>query len=128
LCGRMLGMQVSCRMAFPAHDAIKRLFDRQVAAVQISGTVADANGEPLPGVTVLVQGTAIGTATDLEGRFSLDVPEGAVLLFSFIGYQSQSIAVAGRSVINVVLLEDTAALDEIVVVGYGTQRKSDLTG
>src|SRR5690606_5642533 len=55
-------------------------------------------------------------------------PERAVLLFSFIGYQSQSIAVAGRSVINVVLLEDTAALDEIVVVGYGTQRKSDLTG
>src|SRR5690606_9350680 len=93
LAGLMLSMQSSSGMAFPTHDAIKSLFDRQVAAVQISGTVADANGEPLPGVTVLVQGTAIGTATDLEGRFSLDVPEGAVLLFSFIGYQSQSIAV-----------------------------------
>src|SRR5690606_12357396 len=78
LAGTMLGMQVSSGMAFPTHDAIKSLFDRQVAAVQISGTVADANGERLPGVTVLVQGTAIGTATDLEGRFSLDVPEGAV--------------------------------------------------
>lgn len=128
LAGTMLGMQVSSGMAFPTHGAIKSLFDKQVAAVQISGTVADAKGEPLPGVTVLVQGSAIGTTTDLDGRFSLDVPEVAVLLFSFIGYQSQSIAVVGRNVINVVLLEDTAALDEIVVVGYGTQRKSDLTG
>jgi TonB-linked SusC/RagA family outer membrane protein len=100
----------------------------KAAEVVVTGTVVDNTGEPLPGVTILIQGTTIGTATDLEGRYSLQVPEGATLTFSFIGFQPQTIVLGGRTVINVVLLEDTAALDEVVVVGYGTQRKSDLTG
>lgn len=98
------------------------------AEVVVTGTVVDNTGQPLPGVTVLIQGIAIGTATDLEGRYSLQVPEGATLTFSFIGFQPQNIGLGGRTVIDVVLIEDTAALDEVVVVGYGTQRKSDLTG
>jgi len=94
----------------------------------ITGTVTDANGDPLPGVTVAVMGTTIGTATDLDGGYSLVVPDGSTLVFSFIGFQSQTVVVGGRSVINVALSEDLASLDEVVVVGYGTQKKSDLTG
>ena len=107
--------------------------DRKVAVVEnvdvtVSGTVRDENGEPIPGVTVSVQGTGIGTATDVEGRYSLSVPEGSTLIFSFIGFESQNIAVGERSVIDVVLSEDMASLDEVVVVGYGTMRKQDVTG
>ncbi|MEX2593941.1 MAG: TonB-dependent receptor [Anditalea sp.] len=96
--------------------------------VDVSGTVRDENGEPIPGVTVSVPGTTIGTATDMDGNYSLTVPEGSTLAFSFIGYETQNIAVGDRSVIDVVLSEDISSLDEVVVVGYGTQRKSDLTG
>src|SRR5690606_7637341 len=96
--------------------------------ITVRGKVTDANGDPLPGVTISVPGTTIGTATDLDGVYSLSVPEGSTLVFSFIGFQSQTIAVGGRSVVNVTLSEDLASLDEVVVVGYGTQKKSDLTG
>lgn len=88
----------------------------------------DKDGIPIPGVTVSVPGTTIGTATDLEGRYSLDVPEGATLVFSFIGFQTQSIAIGNRNNIDVTLLEELASLDEVVVVGYGTSQKRDLTG
>src|SRR5690606_26965615 len=86
--------------------------------VAVSGTVVDNTGEPVPGVTVSVPGTAIGTATDLNGRYSLTVPEGSTLVFSFIGFESQRIEVGDRSVIDVTLNEDIASLDEVVVVGY----------
>lgn len=98
-----------------------------VVDVTISGRVTDASGEPLPGVTVSLTGTTIGTATDLDGGYSLTVPEGSTLVFSFIGFESQSIAIGGRSVIDVVLGEDMASLDEVVVVGYGTQKKTSVT-
>lgn len=101
----------------------KNLFD-----VTVSGTVTDGDGLPIPGVTVLVSGTTIGTATDLDGRYTLEVPEGSTLTFSFIGYVTQDIPVAQQSTINVTLIEDTASLDEVVVIGYGTAKKSDLTG
>src|SRR5690606_34666436 len=94
----------------------------------ISGTVTDQNGEPLPGVTVSVEGTTIGTATDIDGKYTLEVPDGATLVFSFIGFQTQRVAAGSRSVINITLVEDISSLEEVVVVGYGTQRKSDLTG
>src|SRR5690606_33405500 len=94
----------------------------------VSGTVTDPNGEPIPGVTVSVPGTTIGTATDLDGRYSLTVQEGSTLVFSFIGFEPQSIAVGVRTVVDVVLNEDMASLEEVVVVGYGTQKKSHLTG
>src|SRR5690554_1891553 len=96
--------------------------------VIITGTVTDQNGAPIPGATVSVASTTIGTATDLDGRYSLSVPEGSTLVFSFIGFETQNIAVGDRSVIDVVLSEDMASLDEVVVVGYGTQKKVNLTG
>nr|MBI1230678.1 TonB-dependent receptor plug domain-containing protein [Cytophagales bacterium] len=97
--------------------------------IRITGTVTDQEGAGIPGVTVIVDGTNTGTTTDVEGKYSLEVPEeSAVLVFSFIGYSSQRVSVGSRSVIDITLQEDLSSLDEIVVVGYGTQRKSDLTG
>jgi TonB-linked SusC/RagA family outer membrane protein len=96
--------------------------------VTVSGTVTDENGEAIPGVTVSVPGTTIGTASDLEGNYSLAVPERATLVFSFIGFESQSIDVGDRSVIDVTLVETISSLDEVVVVGYGSVKRSDLTG
>src|SRR5699024_2986894 len=96
--------------------------------VVITGTVTDTNGDPLPGVTVSIPGTGIGTATDMDGRYSLSVPEGCTLVFSFIGFESQSVAVGDRSVLDVTLMEDMASLEEVMVVGYGMVRKSDVTG
>src|SRR5690606_10500088 len=98
------------------------------ADVTVTGTVRDASGEPIPGVTVSLTGTSTGTATDLDGRYALTVPEGSTLVFSFIGFESQSIAIGGRSIIDVTLSEDISSLDEVVVVGYGIQRKANLTG
>lgn len=95
--------------------------------ITVRGKVTDANGDPLPGVTISVPGTTIGTATDLDGVYSLSVPEGSTLVFSFIGFQSQTVDLGGRSVIDVVLEEDMASLDEVVVVGYGVQKKTSVT-
>ena len=96
--------------------------------VTISGTVVDTNGVPIPGVTVSVPGTSIGTATDLDGKYSLSVPDGATLVFSFIGFVSQTISVGDRSLIDVTLAEDVSSLEEVVVVGYGTQKRANITG
>ena len=101
----------------------------QINAVSVSGKVQDESGEPLPGVNVLVKGTSVGTVTDLEGTYQLDVPdENATLVFSFIGYNSVEIVVGQQSVINVTMQVNVQALEEVIVVGYGTVRKSDLTG
>src|SRR5690606_10068604 len=83
--------------------------------VSISGTVLDQNGDPIPGVTVSVSGTGIGTATDIDGKYSLSVPEGSTLIFSFIGFEPQSILVGDQSIIDVTLSEDISSLDEVVV-------------
>ncbi len=94
----------------------------------VSGNVTDKNG-PLPGVNVQVKGTSSGTQTDFDGNYEISsLPEDAVLVFSFIGFQTKEVSVNGRSVVDVQLQEDTESLDEVVVVGYGSQRKSDLTG
>lgn len=95
--------------------------------LKVSGVVTDEAGEPLIGVSVLVKGTTLGNITDLNGRFSLDVPEGNILEISYIGYKTQSIK-AQREPMNIVLKEDAQKLDEVVVVGFGTQKKVNLTG
>lgn len=96
---------------------------------QITGTVYDETGETLPGVNVVVKGTTNGTITSFDGTYSLVVSdENAALLFSFVGYLEQTIPVGNKTQINVTLLEDVQEMDEVVVVGYGTQKKSDLTG
>ena len=94
----------------------------------ISGTIKDESGLPLPGVTVLVKGTTQGTVTNADGEFSIpNVPEDAVLQFSFVGLKAQEIPVAGKSVINVVMEEESIGIDEIVAIGYGTQKKGTMT-
>lgn len=95
----------------------------------VSGTVVDSTGEPLLGVSVLIKGTSNGMATDIDGKYSLkNVPSDATLEFSYIGYKTVDIKVAGQTEINVTMTEDSAVLDEVVVVGYGVQKKSDVTG
>ncbi len=94
----------------------------------VTGTVIDETGEPLIGVSVLVQGTTNGTITDFDGNYSLNVPANATLTVSYIGYQTQNIKVGNQSVINISLKPDNQLLDEVVVIGYGTMKKRDLTG
>ena len=95
----------------------------------VTGTVKDATGEPMIGVSILVDGTAIGGITDFDGNFTIkDVPEKGVLKITYIGYKDQKIAVAGKNSFNITMEEDAASLDEVVVVGYGTMKKKDLTG
>ena len=95
----------------------------------ISGTVSDASTkEPLIGVTVLVEGTFTGTVTDFDGNYTIKVESGKNLVFSFVGYQAQTIAVGQQSKIDVSLALETRGLDEVVVIGYGQVKKSDATG
>ncbi|WP_201781622.1 SusC/RagA family TonB-linked outer membrane protein [Lentimicrobium saccharophilum] len=93
----------------------------------LTGKVTDAGGQGLPGVTVLIKGTATGTTTDINGNYSLNVENGKTLVFSFMGFVSQEIIYSGQGVINITLAEDSKLLDEVVVVGYGVQRKKDIT-
>src|SRR5690625_1995598 len=101
----------------------------QPLAFTVSGTVVDQNGETLIGVNIQVKGSNKGTATDIDGRFTLeDIDENAVLVISYIGFQTQEVAVAGKSSLNITMISDSQLLDEVVVVGYGTQKKVNLTG
>lgn len=97
--------------------------------VQVSGQVKDAeNGETLPGATVTIKGTSVGTITDIDGRYSLEADPASTLVVSFVGYDSKVVAVNGRSVINVDLELDMKSLEEVVVVGYTSKKKKDLVG
>ena len=97
-------------------------------ANKVTGIVKDTNGEPIIGANVTVKGQSIGTITDIDGRFVMDAQKDAVLQITYIGYVSQEVKVSGNKELNVVLKEDTETLDEVVVIGYGTAKKSDLTG
>lgn len=99
----------------------------QAQTMQISGTVSDEAGVPVPGVNITVEGTNTGTSTDFDGNYSIAAEQGQVLKFTSVGFQDQSVTVGSDTAINVTLEEGTA-LDEVVVVGYGTQRKSEVTG
>ncbi|NAS10546.1 SusC/RagA family TonB-linked outer membrane protein [Poritiphilus flavus] len=95
----------------------------------ISGQVTDANGTPLPAVNVIVKGTTIGTSADFDGNYSLQVPEDAnTLVFSYLGFADKEVVIDGRTTIDITLDESTAKLDEVVVIGYGTRNREDLTG
>ena len=95
---------------------------------KITGIVKDANGEPIIGANITVKGQSIGTITDIDGQFTLDAPEDATLQVSYIGYTAQDISIGKKKNFNVILEEDTKVLDEVVVVGYGTQKRSNVTG
>lgn len=97
--------------------------------VKVTGKVIDNTNEGVPGVNVSVKGGSLGTITDIDGNYKIDVPNSkSVLVFSFIGYEKQEIAVGNKTVINVTMKDDTQLLDEVVVVGYGSTRKGDVTG
>lgn len=101
----------------------------QQLKIDVSGTVKNSNGEPVPGATVVVKGTTNGIVTDFDGNYNLkDVPSDATLIFSFVGMKSQEVAVAGKNNISVVLQEETIGIEEVVAIGYGTQKKVNLTG
>ena len=104
------------------------LFCAAVQAQTISGNVKDGNGEPIIGATVMEQGTQNGTVTDFDGNFTLKLQKGGNLNISYVGMKSQVIKTAGKSSVNVTLEDDNTTLNDLVVVGYGTMKKSDLTG
>lgn len=95
---------------------------------KVTGTVVDQNNIPVIGANIVVKGTSNGTVTDMDGKYTLSVPKNSVLTVSYIGYVNQEIRVGTNSIINISLVENTQALDEVLVVGYGTMKKSDLTG
>ena len=95
----------------------------------IKGTVTDSDGDPVPGVTVVIKGTSQGTITDSEGKYELSETENAeVLVFSFVGLKTVETDISGRSIIDIVLEEDFIGLEEVVAIGYGSMKKKDLTG
>jgi TonB-linked SusC/RagA family outer membrane protein len=100
-----------------------------IAQTKVSGKISTENGDPLPGASVVVEGTSNGTTTNNDGSYSVNVPkQGSSLIISFIGYVNKTVAINGKSIINVSLEEDASQLGEVVVIGYGTVRKRDLTG
>jgi TonB-linked SusC/RagA family outer membrane protein len=126
-------------MIFKESDVQYKVVDRDIILtvakpllqneIPVTGTVIDETGVPMSGVNILVKGTVNGVVSDANGRFTVNVPDNAsVLVFSFIGYAAQEITVGERRIIDVDLREDTRQIDEVVVVGYGTMRKSDVTG
>ncbi|MFV0266444.1 MAG: carboxypeptidase-like regulatory domain-containing protein, partial [Draconibacterium sp.] len=107
-------------------DEVTASGDQQLT---VSGVVKDTGGEPLPGVSVVIKGTTQGTITDFDGKYSIpNVPGDAILQFSFVGMKAQEVTVNGQSTINIELVEETIGLEEVIAIGYGVVKKSDLTG
>lgn len=110
------------------HIIITKATTTSQALRKITGIITDENGEPIIGANIVEKGTTNGTITDIDGRFSLDVADKSVLIVSYIGYDTQTISVTSKSSYNIKLAEDTKALEEVVVIGYGSARKKDVTG
>ena len=125
-----IGMVLTLYIANPpATNAQSASSSIDRADIQVSGIVIDSQGLPIPGVSVIIQGTTTGVATDLDGRYSLSVPgPESILVFSFIGYNSQELAVGNQSTVNVTLTENLSDLEEVLVVGYGVQKRGTITG
>ncbi|MFY0653043.1 MAG: TonB-dependent receptor [Cyclobacteriaceae bacterium] len=109
-------------------DRRKQTSFEVIEDIDISGKITDENGEGLPGASVVVKGTVNGTTTNLEGDYKLNVPSDGIIVISFVGYTTQELEIGNRSVLDYQMQLDATQLEEIVVVGYGTQKKSDLTG
>ncbi|MCK9206298.1 MAG: SusC/RagA family TonB-linked outer membrane protein [Salinivirgaceae bacterium] len=104
------------------------LFLSSFAQVKVTGLVTEESKQPLPGVSIVIKGTTQGTITDFDGKFALDVNEGESLVFSFIGFQNQTVVITSANTkLDIVMVSDVIGLDELVVIGYGTQRKGDVT-
>ncbi|MBS3775106.1 MAG: TonB-dependent receptor [Bacteroidales bacterium] len=102
--------------------------DLQQQQIEVTGTVTEAEtGNPLPGVNIVIQGTTRGTTTDMDGNYTIEAPEDATLVYSFVGYESQTIPVNGRREINVTLEQSSMQLEEVVAIGYGSAKRKDLT-
>jgi len=127
----------SRNIGYEVRDNKIYIFDRPQAASQVAqgqqqevtirGTVLDDEGEPIIGANIVVPGTTIGTVTDVDGNYTINIPRGSSLKFSFIGYVDQVFAITNQTSLNVRLSEDSELLDELIVVGYGVQRKSVVT-
>jgi TonB-linked SusC/RagA family outer membrane protein len=132
LVAALLGIAVlPCGITNANAAAIKHPYTKNAFDITVTGRVLDDTNQPLPGVNVSIAGTTIGTVTDVNGRYKLNVPDayaGKSLTFSFIGFVKQEVAIAGKSEINVSLKPENTSLNEVVVVGYGTQKKINLTG
>jgi TonB-linked SusC/RagA family outer membrane protein len=96
--------------------------------IAVKGRILSADGEPLPGASVLIKGTTTGTTTDVDGNFTLAVPENSILIVSYVGYLAEEITITTQTEVNITLVPDISKLDEVIVVGYGTQKKSVVTG
>ena len=123
----LLGTELTYKL-IGTHLIVIAARSARIESVHVQGTVMDASGKPLVGVTIQVKGAKVGTVTDVQGNFSLDVPEGAALLVSYVGYDSKEVAVNDQTTLKITLQPSNAGLNEIVVVGYGTQKKSVVTG
>lgn len=121
-------MKNKARIILTAMCLVLSMVTALAQSKMVSGVVTDDTNQPLPGVAVVVPGTTIGTVTDFDGKYSLNVGDAQKLSFSFIGFTSQTVDVAGRSTINIKMASDSKELDDVVVVGYGTMKKSDLSG
>ena len=118
---------------FKNTDISYRISNKHIALFKqvtrkITGTVTDQTGEPIIGANVLVKGAKTGVITDFEGKFTLSVTDNSILIISYLGYVTQNVSVKGQTHFKITLKEDTQSLDEVVVVGYGVQKKRDLTG
>lgn len=124
-----LGLLISYSTHIEANIANETTGIQQNNTYKVSGVVTDTNGEPVIGASIVEKGTSIGTITDLDGKFVLEVSAGATLNISYIGYKSQEVKVDRNGLsLKLTLKEDTETLDEVIVVGYGTVRKADLAG
>ena len=131
----MVGIFICCGLmmfgnqAWAANDNAPEVSDEAAEQQQVTveGTVTDAQGNPLPGVNIVVQGTTTGTTTDMDGNYSIEVPSDATLVFSFVGYQEQTIQVNGREEINVTMSQGAVKMKEVVAIGYGQVRREEVT-
>lgn len=120
--------QMTRKMWLVAFMALCAAFPAFAQTITVKGTVIDKEGEPLIGASVVVRGQTLGTATDIDGNYTISAPSDGYLIFSYVGYDTQEVAVNGRTTIDITMKENSVMLDEVVAIGYGTVKKSDATG